>query len=32
MFNCLCHYVFNLDITNDLYDFNGFIDMEDVNV
>jgi hypothetical protein len=30
--NCLCHCVFNLNITNDLFDLNGFIDMEDVNV
>jgi hypothetical protein len=30
--NCLCHCVSNLDITNDLFDLNRFIDMEDVNV
>jgi hypothetical protein len=30
--DCLCHCVSNLDITNDLLDLNGFIDMEDVNV
>jgi len=30
--NCLCHCVFNLNITNGLFDFNGFIDMEDVSV
>jgi len=30
--NCLCHCVSNLDITNDLPDLNGFINMEDINV
>jgi len=30
--DCLCHCVSNLNITNDLFDLNGFIDMEDVNV
>jgi hypothetical protein len=28
----LCHCVFNLDITNDFLDLNGFIDMKDVNM
>ncbi len=30
--DCLCHCVSNLDIINNLFDLNGFINMEGVNV